>query len=260
MGIGISTACFYPLETQKSFLKVVNTGAKCAEIFFNSPSEIEIGFLEKIKSVQTEYGINIDTVHPYLSATETYFLFGNYPRRFNDILSEYRRFFRACNFLGAKYLIIHGCKEPFPISDEEYFERFKKLVDIGKEYGVLPVQENVHRSKAQRPDFIKKLKEYLGEDFKMVLDIKQAYRSGEDAFEFIKLFGEDIVRVHISDNDLMHDCLPPGEGSFDTDRLFKILNEKNFTGDYIIELYSHNYKSDEQILNAKKFLEGKLTK
>ena len=36
MDIGLSSACFYPLETEKSVLRACETGAKTIEIFMNA--------------------------------------------------------------------------------------------------------------------------------------------------------------------------------------------------------------------------------
>ena len=44
MKLGASTACFYPLETEKALLKVTELGYKYAEVFMNAPSCLFIRF------------------------------------------------------------------------------------------------------------------------------------------------------------------------------------------------------------------------
>ena len=45
MKIGISTACLYPMLTEKSLEEVGKSGIKDAEIFFNSMGELEKDFV-----------------------------------------------------------------------------------------------------------------------------------------------------------------------------------------------------------------------
>ena len=47
MKFGASTACFYPLETEKALKKVCELGYKYAEVFMNAPSELEEPFLKQ---------------------------------------------------------------------------------------------------------------------------------------------------------------------------------------------------------------------
>ena len=40
MKIGVSTACFYPLETEKSLVAAAQGGSVCTELFFNADCEL----------------------------------------------------------------------------------------------------------------------------------------------------------------------------------------------------------------------------
>ena len=51
MKLGASTACFYPLETEKALLKVTELGYKYAEVFMNAPSELEEPFLKQLNTI-----------------------------------------------------------------------------------------------------------------------------------------------------------------------------------------------------------------
>ena len=48
MKIGASTACFYPLETEKALKKVTDLGFEKAEVFANAPCEYEEKFVNEI--------------------------------------------------------------------------------------------------------------------------------------------------------------------------------------------------------------------
>ena len=251
MQIGISSSCFYPLETEKSLVRVGETGAKLTEVFVNSPSELDKSFLKELNLIKNFYGMEIKSLHPFMSFGEGYYIFSDYKRRFTDSLEMYSRFFEATAEIGAKLFVLHGAKI-LVIDKEEYAERLFLLGERAKSFGVSVAHENVVDYVGQDPDFMLYLKNRLSDDFKMVLDLKQARRAKVDPFEFIRKIGENIVHVHVSDFRNGEDCLPPGEGNFDFTKLFRELN--GYEGSYIIELYTHNFDSDKQIVNGLNYL------
>lgn len=254
MDIGISSACFYPAETKTAIERAGRLGAGCTEVFFNSASELNPEFVKELRGVSDYYGMKVASVHPFTSFAESFFLFSNYERRFPDTLDFYKRYFEAARILGAEVFVLHGARLNKDASDEECFERIGKLAEAGKSFGVTVAQENVVKFCSQSPDYLSCMREFLKDDFHMVLDLKQAKLSGVDAFSLIDEFGDSIVHLHLSDQTEEHGCLPPGEGSFDFGKMFNILQKRNYTGSAVIELYSNNYKSDEQIRNSMEFL------
>lgn len=248
--VGVSSACYYPQLTEVSFQKLCSNGIKCAELFLNSPSELEAGFIKELCKMKDEYGVEIASVHPFMSFAESFFLFSSYERRFTDIMSLYRRFFEVSAFLNAKIFVIHGAKIPGSVSDELYFERFLKLFETGKEYGVTVSQENVVHYRSESPDFLKKMQSALNGSFQLTLDIKQARRSGVDPFDIVKEFGKNICHVHISDFSDELDCIPPLEGNFDFLNFFELMKNIGYNGKFIIELYQHSYKNEIQITKS----------
>ena len=261
MEIGASSACFYPVETEKSFLRIAKLGFKHSEIFFNSPCELERSFIRKLRDIRDSYGIDVISLHPYCSFAEGYNLFSRYERRFHDSLEVYKKYFDAASVLGAKYIVLHGSKGKAEITADEYAKRFSILNEAAKDFGCTVAHENVVNFVGEKPEFMRKMKHFLGDDFKMVLDIKQARRAGVEADEFIDTMGESIVHVHLSDFNKACDCLPPSaEGFFDFGALFKRLDKTGCNGRYIIELYSDNFREESEILNSAKYLEDILSK
>lgn len=256
MGIGVSTSCYYPLETELALKKIALLGIKTCEIFFNSFSEIEARFLKEISRIKDDNNIRIPSVHPFFSFGEPYLLFSEYERRFYDSLEFYKKYFEAANILGAAILVMHGGKASNYVSDELYFERFAKLAEKGREQGIIVAQENVVHYRGQSPDTMKKMRAFIGSDFKIVLDIKQASRAGFSAFDFVDELASAIIHIHISDLNEQHDCMPPGEGEFDFVRLLAEMHTAGYKGDYIIELYRHNFECDSQIADAKHYMEN----
>lgn len=258
MEIGASTACFYPLETEKALKKLIDLGYKKAEIFFNTVSELETPFVSQMKKQAEDGGMKILSVHPFSSNLENNCIFGEYQRRYDDFIGLYKQHCCAAAELGAKYLVIHGAyamlKRPLP--EEHYFERFASLIEIGKREGITVCQENVVRFRSQSVDFLKRMKAYLGEDFNMVFDVKQAIRSGYDPLFVAEEMKDSIVHVHLSDNSPQADCMPPGTGEFDFKKLFSILDSANYKGDYVIEIYSRGYDVEKELSLSKSFFDN----
>ena len=261
MEIGASSACFYPTVTEKAFLRIAELGFRNSEIFFNSRCERDPSFIKELCSVRDAFGMNITSLHPYCSFAEGYNFFSAYERRFSDGVETYKRFFDAAAILGAKYIVLHGAKGFQELSDEEYAERFFRLNEVARSLGCTVAHENVVNFTGATPAFMKKMKSLLGDDFKMVLDVKQARRAGVRAEDFIDIMGKSIVHVHLSDFTSEKDCIAPCEnGLLDFAELFRKLNGVGYSGKYIIELYADSYKEENEILHSANYLEGILNK
>ncbi len=253
MRIGMSSSCFYPEETEASLRRIGEAGAKTAEIFFNSPGELHGDLLRELCAIRDGYGMEIVSVHPFMSFTEGFWLFSEYERRFRDSLDFYPRFFEAAEALGAHLFVLHGAKS-LKIEPERYAERLAQLNERAKPFGVQVAHENVVYYVGEHPAFMQKLQAELGDDFAMVLDLKQAGRAGVDPFAFIDAVGDSIVHVHASDRDASHDCMPPGKGEFPFRRLFDALEGRGYKGKYLIELYRHNFRDERDLTEAQRFL------
>lgn len=245
--IGISSACYYPLETEKSLVKLGETGTKTAELFFNTTSELEPPFVKELKAIRDNYSLNIVSVHPFMSFAESYFLFSNYERRYYDILPLYEKFFEASRELGAKIFVIHGAKIPGSVDDALYCERFASLMELGKKFDITVAHENVVHYRGESPAYLQMMADNIGDDFRIVFDIKQARRAGFAYDDFLPLIKDHCCHIHISDHNDEKDCVPPFEGSFDFNTFFKKMKEIGYKGDYIIELYSWSYSDEGQI-------------
>lgn len=250
MEIGISSACFYPLVTEKALETLGKGGIKTCEVFINTISETTPQFAKELNKIKNEYGINIVSVHPFSSFAETHMIFCNYERRSNDALDFYKRTFEVTALLGADISVIHGSKKSGSFSDEQYFEKFHKLIETGKEFSVRVCQENVNNYYSENPSFLRKMRSALGDDFNMVFDVKQAVRAGYNPLEIAEEFKESIAHVHLSDHSDGGDCLPPFRGCFDYASLFSILDSVNYNGNCVIELYRKNYSDNDELFEA----------
>ena len=248
--IGVSSACFYPLETEKAFDTAGECGFKNVEIFINSHSEIEEDFVNGLLAIKEKYNLNVVSLHPYASFAESFYLFSNYTRRYTDILPMYDRLFEVTAKLGAKFFVFHGAKIPGSISDEEYCRRFAHLIEMGKKYGIKVCQENVVHHRSESPEYLRMMRDNIGEDFSMVLDVKQAHRAGYTPYDFIDILGDSIVHIHISDRNEEKDCITPLKGCFDFKKLFETMDKIGYNGKYIIELYEWSFEDKAEIEEA----------
>ena len=254
MQLGISSSCFYPLETERSLELVGQAGARKAEIFFNAPSELTGTLLRTMCATRDRYGMDIVSIHPFMSFAEEFYLFSEYERRFLDSLELYKRFFAAGQALGARWFILHGAQR-LRIAPQAYAERLFRLNETAKPFGLRVAHENVVRYVGESPAFMTFLRDRLRDDFHMVLDLKQARRAGEDPFDFLECVGKSVVHLHLSDGDETHDCLPPGRGTFDFRRLFAAMRALGYDGDAVVELYRNNFDDLSELTQALAFLQ-----
>ena len=200
--------------------------------------------------IQNEYGITVSSVHPTMSLAESFMIFSNYDRRYREAEDQYRRYSEIAASLGAEYIIMHGGKPNGILTDEEYCERYMRLKEITREHGATILQENVVRHRAGEIEFLRSMRNILGEEAEFCIDLKQSLRCGYDPYDLIEEFSDSIKHYHISDHSLSSDCLLPGDGGFDFKRLFTVLGEKGYDGSLMIEVYRDCYRSYQDIFNS----------
>ncbi len=250
MNIGASTACLYPLETEKALYELASRGVKNIEIFINSVDELEGEIFAEIKGIKEKYGLNVKSFHPFSSPMETLFLFSDYQRRTDYLFDIYKRYFERLNELGADVFVLHGAILSSKVPDDRYLERYHKLFLIGKEFGVRVAQENICYCKSCSLPFLKNMSSQLGDECAFVMDVKQARRSNVDVFEMLDALGRKIVHLHLSDCSKECDCVPIGKGHFDFLRLFKKLDELEYDRAMVVELYRENYTSYDDLADC----------
>lgn len=257
MDLGVSSSCLYPLEIEKALKELGELGVKHTELFFNTPSELHNPILREIVEIKNYYGMDIATFHPYMSFAEGFYIYSKYKRRFYDSLEMYKPMWEAAAETGAKYFIMHGAKIPLEIEKEEYAERFHLFNKEARKSGITVAHENVVYYASETPSFMKFMKETLGEEFKAVLDVKQARRAKQNPYDFIDVLGDSIVHLHLSDFDNKNDCLLPSEkGFFDFKAYLDFFREKGYEGKALIEVYRKNYGEYSELKTALDYIEG----
>lgn len=247
MKIGVSSASLYPLHVEDAFKELAQRGVKNIEVFANSTCEGQEPYISMLRGMMNGGGISVPSFHPFSSPMESVFLFSTYDRRVQEMLTMYRGFFESMKKLGAEIFVLHGAIKSSNCTPEHYVRQFRLLAEVGREYGVTVAQENVCYCLSGSVDFLSMMKRELGEYANFVLDLKQARRSGEDIFSYVRALGDRIVHCHVSDAGADSDCLPIGEGEFDFKRLHDELSQQGYGGAYIIELYRQNYTDFDQL-------------
>ncbi len=254
MKIGISTSCLYPMHTEDAFETIASHGVELTEIFFNANCELKPKFIKTLKNIKNKYGISVSSVHPTMSLAESFVLFSNYDRRFNEGLDSFKRYGEIAASLGAKYVIMHGGKPNGTMDDYGYFEKFAQVADAVRQNGATLLQENVVLFRAGNLKTLKNMSDYLGDNVNFCLDVKQSLRGDYSPYDVLNLLGSKIRHLHLSDSDELNDCMLPLTGSFD----FKAFLEKavslGYTGDAVIELYRGAFESPDELFCAHKNL------
>lgn len=256
MNLGISTACFYPEVTEKAVKYLCENGTPEIEVFFNSACEMRGNILSEISNITKSNGTRVVSVHPFTSGFEPFMLFSDYERRYLDGLEFYKRYFDACNILGAEIMVLHGDRADSRHGEERYFERYLGLYRAAQKEGVCVAQENVCRCKSRDLVFLSSMKKQLGDELSFVLDLKQATRSELSYKDVLSVMGDKLVHVHLNDCDQDHDCLLPSQGKRNFKELFLKLKDLKFKGSAIIEVYRENYGEYTELLKSLDFLKN----
>lgn len=248
---GLSTGCFFPQTPCESLEKAGKLGVKYVEIFFNTHTELEEEYLSKIKEILDRYGMTAVSIHPYSSAIETFMFFSVYDYKLHDSVMLYEKYFQACNYLGCKYVVIHGCFNKHRYMDmQRYCRNLNVLSAKAREYGVYISQENVYKYKCGYTENIAEFIKYADSDIKFTFDIKQAVKSRQGIYKILELTKDRISHVHISDYKGSTHSLIPFTGSFNYDRFFEYLKNNTNAEAAFIEVYSPSIKDDSQLLSA----------
>lgn len=253
MQVGISTACLFPMMTEQALERILQLGCKVAEVFVNTPSEATPSFACALKRIADAAGAKIVSIHPCSSEYEGASFFGRYPRRFDDALDDYKRYFEMCAVTGAEYIAFHGARTFFNIEPSVYFERFGRISVAARAAGVHMCHENVSRFFGGDVCIIRAMRAALPEA-EFLLDIKQAVRAGIDPFEMLDAMGDSVRHVHVSDHTAMRDCMVPGSGDFDFVKLRDRLTKLDYRGCIIIELYRKDFQGEEQLAESQRAL------
>ncbi len=256
MEIGMSLACLYPKEPEKVVADAAALKMNVCEIFLNTVSELEEGYLNQLRASCDAVGLKVYSIHPFTSAMENVMFFSPYPRRIVDATEFYRQYANAAKLLGASVVNIHGDRGLGLRDFESYVNCLAPLRRLQDETGIYFALENVFFNSVDHPEFTARLHQRVS-DIRFTFDIKQAAKGGQDPYAVAEAMGDAIVNFHVNDYDDEHICLLPGKGITDYKRISAILLRNGYTGPALIEVYRENFGDLSEIGEAHAFLKSK---
>ncbi len=248
MKIGISTACFYSIEHVEATFEILrNMGVNTTEVFLNTFSEYEKPFADAL--VGRKGDMKVHSMHAHGTCFEPE-LFSAYDRIRNDAEVIFRKVCYAGFVLGAKYLTFHG---PFlkpgravNLDYAKFGERVNELCSIAESFGMQIAYENVNWAYGNNPEFFKGLYKYCP-SLKATLDVKQAFYCESDPYKFLDVMQDRLVTVHLCDMDAKLNPVMPLSGRFNFEKFFRELNETNPEITMLLEVYSHCFKTYDEL-------------
>lgn len=254
--IGLSTATYFGKAVTEDSLELIrNTGVDTIEVFLTTFSEYEPEFGDILKSRLG--GLKVHSVHTLTNQFEPQ-LSNRAERTRTDALNILRKVASIMQKLDAKYYTFHGAsiiKKSQITPDYEWESRcVNKIMEVLASHGGELAYENVHWARYQNPDFIKEMRKRIP-TLRTCLDIKQAMQSGIDYKEYLDADGESLRTVHVCDY-IGDKLCPPGKGSFDFKEFFKRLDGVGYDGPIMIELYSRDYDSFEDVTECVYYLKN----
>ncbi len=254
MKIGISSSCLYPMYTEESFRLIASNGVEISEIFFNANCELQPPFIKLLREIKDEYGIKLSSVHPTMSLAESFMLFSNYERRFNEGIEIFKRYGEIAAELGARYVIMHGGKPNGTMDNHGYFDRFARVSEVVAQNGATLLQENVVNFRAGSLEALEDMSNYLGDSVNFCLDVKQSIRGGYSPYDVLHLLGDKIKHLHLSDSNEKFDCMLPLDGNFDFKKFLSEAVECGYKGDAVIEVYRAAFGEPQELFQSHKKL------
>lgn len=252
----MSTASYFSKAlTEDTFELIRRSGVEVCEVFLTTFSEYEPEFGDLLASRLK--GLRVHSVHTLTNQFEPQ-LFNRADRTRADAFKILDKVGKVMQKLGAKYYTFHGAsiikKSQLNVNYQYESMRIKDICDKIAEYGGELTYENVHWANYRNPTFMEELHKYIP-DLKTCLDIKQAMQSGYDYHEYLKVDGKSLRTVHVCDYDGDKLC-PPGRGKFDFYEFMCRLRDAGYDGPIMIELYSRDYNSFDEVTESVNYLKN----
>lgn len=254
MKIGISTSSFFTkVATEDTFDYLKAFNCEICEVFLSSFSEYKGEFAD---SIVNNCCVPVHSIHTLTNQFEPE-LFSQNPRAVADSLRIFKDVLQTGKKLGAKYYTFHGATRLKKINYNFDYARLggivSSLIDVAQSYGITLSYETVHWAYFSEPSYFINLKKFCP-NLKATVDIKQIMQAGGDYKDFLKAIGSDLTTVHLCDYDEGRNLFIPGRGKFNFVELFKRLQDIDFNGACIMEVYPQGYKDFKELKNSFDYL------
>ena len=236
--LGVSSAAFFPLSLADTFAILEQLPWKGIELMPQSPEECQPEFAESILKL-SDGRFDFCGIHfPQILAP---FIYNPYPSAFEYGKQLCTDIANYAGLIKSSTIVVHGPWEK--MSKGKFLDatvsNFRTLCDIGAKNNVIIALENTPSSPlgANPSEMIALAKKVDRPNFSFTIDITHAYELGQDPMIYIEDLPH-IAHVHASDYDLNlnQKHALPGQGDVDWEKIIKALHEKDFNGNFILEL------------------------
>jgi len=276
--VGLSNLLFPRVPVEEAISRTADLGADCVEIVFDIPHfppEFDMKRLRSLMRLINSCGLDVSVhgsvwdINPVSYYSEVRAL----------TLKQIKRSIDTCSALGGEIVVMHPGRCPMPeigrlfSMSKSWFIKFtSECLSYAKKRGIKLTLENFSMS-ANHPYSYPKQMVGLArklDGLGITFDIGHAFLDKhrrklkapeQEIAEEIKLVGKHLAHVHIHDNHGNGDeHLPPGKGLINFRPIMKALNEINYDGWLIVELWHPRLEGAMEVgrvglRNTRKLLE-----
>jgi sugar phosphate isomerase/epimerase len=231
-------------------------------------SEYRPQFVKELKKRIDDSGLCAYSVHALSLQFEPQ-LFSAHPRARQEAEDIFKQVLEAASLLEAKVYVFHGPAnlkrgKNLVIDYDNAAKTAGYLADTAWGCGVKLAWENVHWCWYANPEFASSMLKYPDtKNLYFTLDLKQAAQAGFDPVQYIGHTAERLVNIHVCDYSRSAERgvypLLPMRGDHDFSALKNALQESEYNGGVILEVYSSNYTDygelEESFNSVKSFFE-----
>lgn len=245
--VGYLTMC----NDEDAISKIAARGYQYIEIFEGNISAYENN-PQELLDICKKYGVSILGV--YIGC---HFI---YEDALPDELYKVDRITSIAQKLGAKHIVLGGGSIHGDGIKEEDFALLAKGVDkaaeVVKKYGLIPSYHPHLGSLTEKPEQIHKL--FSLSNVAFCPDIAHLEAGGANALELIKQYFDRIHYVHLKDLSKDGEFFPLGKGVVNLEEIISYLKEKNYQGDWLVEIDGYSGDPCEACETSYEYLKGKL--
>lgn len=256
MNVGLSSAAFFGrMDTEDQAAKVQEFPVQCCEVFLQTISEYTADFGDLVREKLN--GLPCVSVHAMSSQFESE-LFSVYHRQAEDALRQFAGACAAGQAMGARYYVLHGKAgyvSPVKITTVPQLQETMALLQkTAADYGLEVLWENVSWCALRSVEDVLQVRKLLPEQ-RFVLDVKQAFRTGQDLQAMILAMGDRLAHVHVLDHTAEGEMCLPGEGVTDWRKMAETLRNVGYAGAYILEPYERQARDEAALRRSILYLQ-----
>jgi sugar phosphate isomerase/epimerase len=248
--IGASTLLYFKRPLSEGVALLLERGFRHIELFCDEPHgnpfHISKREIQKIQRLKEKHDLQFSIHAPCFDLNPA----SINPRIREEVFEHYRESLNLARKVRASAVVVHlGNQSDMKLRQDESLIRtiqlLKRVLKIAENYRILLLAENTDYGNLS---MVKDVEQYRRVIYKFhspfmkaILDTGHANLNGIPMVRLIKRLGRRLGSLHISDNQGDKDAhLPPGQGSINFKLIFTALENIQFNGTVILEIYDEN--------------------